>query len=68
MLPKPLDFHILLTQALRAEDFLTQAVDFRGLQEHGGWSPEGALLTSVAAGAVALGAAVWRFGEVEYVE
>jgi hypothetical protein len=61
VLPKPLDFHVLLTQALRAEDFLTQAVDLPALQERGGWSPEGALLTSLAVGAVALAAAVWRF-------
>jgi hypothetical protein len=61
VLPKPLDFHVLLTQALRAEDFLTQAIDLRGVQEHGGWSPEAALLTSLAAGAAALAAAVWRF-------
>ncbi|NBO91425.1 MAG: hypothetical protein EBV06_03780 [Planctomycetia bacterium] len=39
MLPKPLDFHILLTQALQAEDFMTSAVDFRAIVERGAWYP-----------------------------
>ncbi|MGL4549897.1 MAG: hypothetical protein ACRC33_01815, partial [Gemmataceae bacterium] len=65
VLPKPLDFHILLTQALRAEDFLTRAVDLNGVVARGAWSPEAALLTSLAAGAAAAVAAARWFERAE---
>jgi hypothetical protein len=66
LLPKPLDFHILLVQTLQADNFVTRVVDVEQLAERGAWSPELSVLASVLAGAVLLGLAAYEFVKADY--
>jgi hypothetical protein len=66
LLPKPLDFHILLVQTLQADNFATRVVDVEQLAERGAWSPGLSVLASVLAGAVLLGVAAYEFVKADY--
>jgi ABC-type transport system involved in multi-copper enzyme maturation permease subunit len=66
MLPKPLDFHLILVQALQAGDLVHAAVKVDQLAERGAWSPELSVLASVLAGVVLLGLSAYEFVKADY--
>ena len=66
VLPKPLDFHIILLENLQADNFVTRVVDLPQLVARGAWSPELSLLTSVLFGVVILGVAAYEFVKEDY--
>jgi hypothetical protein len=66
ILPKPLDFHIMLRDALGADDFFARAVDQRALAAKGCWNPVLSVLASVAAGVVLLLVAAYDFLTADY--
>jgi hypothetical protein len=66
VLPKPLDFHLILVQTLQAESVSNRIVDVGQLAERGAWSPELSVLTSVLAGVVLLGMAAYEFTTADY--
>ena len=66
LLPKPLDFHIILVKTLQAEDFVTQDVDTRLLVSLGAWSPELSVLSSALFGVVILAFAAYEFVKEDY--
>ena len=66
ILPKPLDFHILLRETLGADDFFARAVDQRALAAKGYWHPVLSMLASVAAGVVLMVVAAYDFLTADY--
>jgi hypothetical protein len=66
ILPKPLDFHLILLKTLNADDFVLRVVDTGVLAERGAWFPEFSLLSSVLFGLVMLGAAAYEFVHTDY--
>ncbi len=66
ILPKPLDFHILLRETLGADDFFARAVDQRALAAKGCWHPVLSVLASVATGVVLLVVAAYDFLTADY--
>ena len=66
VLPKPLDFHVILLDTLKADDFVSRVVDLPMLTARGAWSPELSLLTSVLFGLVILGTAAYEFVKEDY--
>jgi ABC-type transport system involved in multi-copper enzyme maturation permease subunit len=66
ILPKPLDFHLLLRNALQAEDFITNLASSGRLIEQGAWSPTLSVLASALCGLVLLSVAAYEFLQAEY--
>jgi hypothetical protein len=66
VLPKPLDFHVLLYQTLQADDLFARVVDVRLLAAHGAWSPGLSLLSSALCAAILLGVTAYDFLTAEY--
>ena len=66
VLPKPLDFHIILLDSLQADNFVSQVVDLPSLVARGAWSPERSVMTSVLFGVVVLGIAAYEFVKEDY--
>jgi hypothetical protein len=66
ILPKPLDFHIVLRETLGADDFFARAVDQRALAAKGYWHPGLSMLASVAAGVVLMVVAAYDFLTADY--
>jgi ABC-type transport system involved in multi-copper enzyme maturation permease subunit len=66
VLPKPLDFHLILQDALRTGPVGGGLIDLRLLAEQGLWSPGLSVLASVLCGAVLLAVAGYDFVSAEY--
>jgi hypothetical protein len=66
VLPKPLDFHILLVDTLQAQDFTTRVVDLNSLVARGAWHPELSLASSLLSGVVLLGMAAYELVRADY--
>jgi hypothetical protein len=65
MLPKPLDFHLVLVDLLQAEN-VVRVVDTAALAQRGAWSPGLSVLSSLAAGVVLLAMAMYEFVLADY--
>jgi hypothetical protein len=66
LLPKPLDFHIILLNALQPDHSFTGLVNTRALAERGAWAPVSSVLASVACAAALLVLAGYDFVTAEY--
>jgi hypothetical protein len=66
LLPKPVDFGLILYDALDADRFVTPWVEFRRVQERGLFHPGWSVVSSVAFGAVLLALAVYEFVHEDY--
>lgn len=66
IMPKPLDFHTILLNALEGDNFFAKAVDVKNLSEMGAWHPEISVLASVLTGLVLLGIAMYEFVTADY--
>jgi ABC-type transport system involved in multi-copper enzyme maturation permease subunit len=66
VMPKPLDFHLILVQALQAGDMVNEVVKVERLAERGAWAPELSVLASVLAGVVLLGMSAYEFVKADY--
>ena len=66
ILPKPLDFHILLRETLGADDFFARIVDQRALAAKGYWQPVLSVMASLAAGVVLMVVAAYDFLTADY--
>jgi hypothetical protein len=66
ILPKPLDFHILLRETMGAEEAFVRVVDHRALAAKGYWRPELSILASLAAGVALLAVASYDFLTADY--
>jgi ABC-type transport system involved in multi-copper enzyme maturation permease subunit len=66
VLPKPLDFHIVLLDLLRADNPFARVLDTGRLVAQGAWSPVASVLASVACAAALLFVAAYEFGTAEY--
>jgi hypothetical protein len=66
VLPKPLDFHLVLVQVLQADDITVRVVDVPRLSERGAWSPGLSILASVLAGCVLLAMSAYEFVKADY--
>jgi hypothetical protein len=66
LLPKPLDFHLLLLDGLQGDHPLRRLVDTQALAARGAWSPAASLLASAACGVVLLVLAACDFLTAEY--
>ena len=66
ILPKPLDFHILLRETLGADDFFGRAIDQRALSAKGYWHPLLSVLASLTAGVVLMIVAAYDFVTADY--
>jgi hypothetical protein len=66
ILPKPLDFHIVLLDLLQADNLFVNVIDTCRLVAQGAWSPVASMLASVACAGVLLFVAVYDFGTAEY--
>jgi len=66
VLPKPLDFHFLLQETLRADNVFAPIVELGALEKHGGWLPGWSLLSSSLFGLVMLGVAAYDFLSADY--
>jgi ABC-type transport system involved in multi-copper enzyme maturation permease subunit len=66
VMPKPLDFHLILVELLQADNVATRVVDVEELAKQGAWSPGLSVLASLVAGAVLLGVAAYDFVKADY--
>jgi ABC-type transport system involved in multi-copper enzyme maturation permease subunit len=66
LLPKPLDFHLVLSEALQAAPVTGDFLNVGLLAERGLWSPVASLLASALFAAVLLGVAAYDFLTAEY--
>jgi hypothetical protein len=66
LLPKPLDFHLILQDALQTGPALGGLLSTRTMAEQGLWSPGLSVLASVLCGAALLGVAAYDFLTAEY--
>jgi ABC-2 family transporter protein len=66
ILPKPLDFHMLLRETLGADDFFVRIVDYRALATKGYWQPVLSMLASLAAAVVLMAVAAYDFLTADY--
>lgn len=66
LLPKPLDFHFILTDTLGARDFFGRVLDINQLASVGGWQPAWSVVASAATGLVLLALAAWDFVRMDY--
>jgi hypothetical protein len=66
LLPKPLDFHFLLVEALQGPAVVDSFVDLKNLGERGLWQPGLSVLTSVTGAAALLALAAHDFLTADY--
>jgi hypothetical protein len=66
ILPKPLDFHFVLLEALGGESLFGPVAEPQMLSAQGAWHPGLSLLSSLAAGVVLLGLAAYDFMTTDY--
>jgi hypothetical protein len=66
VLPKPLDFQLLLSDGLRPGDVVARLVSTPKLVESNAWSPIASVLASVAVGIVLLAVAAYDFISADY--
>jgi ABC-type transport system involved in multi-copper enzyme maturation permease subunit len=66
ILPKPLDFHLILLGTLQDEFLLSSIVNTRVLAERGAWQPAASLLASSLCAVVLLVLAAYDFVTAEY--
>jgi ABC-type transport system involved in multi-copper enzyme maturation permease subunit len=61
LLPKPLDFHLMLMRTLDAENLFARTLDVGELMQKGLWHPAASVATSLAFGAAMLILAAYEF-------
>ena len=66
ILPKPLDFHLVLMQAIGAETDFRDVVNPTELNRVGGWLPGASVLASAAMGVALLAGAAYEFITKDY--
>jgi hypothetical protein len=66
VLPKPLDFHFILIEALQADHVFARVLDTRTLAAHGAWAPGLSVLASVACALALLAVAAYDFLTTDY--
>jgi hypothetical protein len=66
VLPKPLDFHLLLSDSLQPGEVFFRLVSIQRLAEHGAWSPLASVLASLTAAVVLLGIANYELLTADY--
>jgi ABC-type transport system involved in multi-copper enzyme maturation permease subunit len=66
VMPKPFDFHLLLSDGLQPGGVFARLVSTQTLAEHGAWSPLASVLASLAAALVLLGVASYEFLTADY--
>jgi ABC-type transport system involved in multi-copper enzyme maturation permease subunit len=66
VLPKPLDFHLLLFNGLQSDHLVAGFVNTSKLAEHGGWLPVASVMASLATGLVLLAMAAYDFVTADY--
>ena len=66
VLPKPLDNHVILVNALQAENLFSHAVKTQALIAHNAWHPGLSVMASLLTGTVLLGIAAWEFVQADY--
>jgi hypothetical protein len=66
ILPKPLDFHLILVGTLQDDYSLSHLINTHALAERGAWQPAASLLASCACAAVLLALAAYDFVTAEY--
>ncbi len=66
ILPKPLDFGLILFDAMKAGDFFGRPLDAAAMATQGAYFPELAVLSSLLFGAAILAAAGWELGHADY--
>jgi hypothetical protein len=66
LLPKPLDFHLILLGTLGEDQVLGRVLDVRALAAHGAWQPAASVLASCACALVLLALAAYEFVTAEY--
>jgi ABC-2 family transporter protein len=66
LLPKPLDFHLILLDSLGAEHLFARVVDTQALAAKGAWAPAESVLASLACAAALLAVAAYDFVTADY--
>jgi hypothetical protein len=66
VLPKPLDFQLMIADGLMPGHTVFRLVSTPGLSEHGAWSPLASVLASLGAAAVLLALATYEFLSADY--
>ncbi|SRR5581483_3424072 len=66
ILPKPLDFHIVLLDLLQADNLLVRVLDTGRLAAQGAWSPLASIFASIVYAGVVLFVAAYDFLTAEY--
>jgi hypothetical protein len=66
LLPKPLDAHLLLSEAMRANTLLPGVIDLTRLIESGTWHPAASLLATAAAAIVLFAVSAYEFVTADY--
>jgi ABC-type transport system involved in multi-copper enzyme maturation permease subunit len=66
VLPKPLDFHLLLMETLHAENLFARFLDLGRLAEKGLWQPTAAVISSAVFGVVILVLSAYDFLTKDY--
>jgi ABC-type transport system involved in multi-copper enzyme maturation permease subunit len=66
VLPKPIDFHIVLLDLLRADNLFSRVIDTGRLAANGAWSPVASVVASVMCAGVLLFIAAYDFITAEY--
>ncbi|HWG46139.1 MAG TPA: ABC transporter permease subunit [Gemmataceae bacterium] len=66
LLPKPLDFHLLLLNTLQDDHVVSRVIDTHALAERGAWQPVASLLASCVCALVLLALAAYDFVTAEY--
>jgi ABC-type transport system involved in multi-copper enzyme maturation permease subunit len=66
MLPKPLDFHVVVLDLVHSENILARMVDVKALVALGAWNPGASIAASVLTGLVLLAIAAHEFVTADY--
>jgi ABC-type transport system involved in multi-copper enzyme maturation permease subunit len=66
LLPKPLDFHLILMQTLEAENLFARVLDVGELTQRGLWHPAASLATSALVGVALVVLAAYDFSTKDY--
>jgi hypothetical protein len=66
ILPKPVDFGLLLFELLKASDFLSHPINTVALDSSGAFLPEMSIVSSLLFAAVTLALASWELTQAEY--
>jgi hypothetical protein len=66
VLPKPLDFHLILTDALEAQNLFAELINPAALAGRGAWFPDASVFASLAFAALVLAVAAREFVTTDY--